>query len=180
MRWWVKHMDEQIHPACSLLTYAIGLRPFFQARPNEQVEALLSRVPDAARRATRRSALEHGIEAPGIPESLQAHVMLLERMEAELGEREWLVGEQYSLADAAVLPYLLRLEHLAMESLFSPHQRPRSAAWYQRMRARPAFASAVTGFLPDAAVAAMRRAGQAQWTAIEPLSRRVPTKSAHL
>lgn len=174
MRCWARYIDEHIHAACGLLTYAIGLRPMLLARPREQVAALIARVPDAARRAARHGALEHGIQAPGIPEAVRAHISLLERMEAALGGREWLVGERISLADAAVLPYVLRLEHLAMDALLSPPRRPRVAAWYQRMKARPAFTQAVTRFLPGAAVEAMRRAGQSQWTALEPLTRGPP------
>jgi glutathione S-transferase len=119
----------------------------------------------------RASVLEHGLEAPGIPEALRAHVTLLARMESTLASHDWLGGARPSLADAAALPYVLRLEHLALDALLSLERRPSVAAWYRRMLARPSFARAVARYLPEAAVGAMRRAGQAQAETLDLLTR---------
>ena len=41
------------------------------------------------------------------------------------------------------LPYVLRLDHLGMAPLLSAPARPRLADWYDRVRARPSFETAV-------------------------------------
>lgn len=173
MRRWTQFIDTHLHPACGLLTYAIGLRPMMLARPREQVQAQLARIPDPTRRATRASVLEHGVEAPGIPEALRVCVTLLDRMESTLAGRDWLAGTHVSLADASVVPYVLRLEQLALGKLVAPEVRPGVAAWLQRMKSRPAFTRAVDGYLPRAAVDAMQRAGETHAATLDELLRRV-------
>ena len=56
----------------------------------------------------------------------------------------WIVGEQFSLADIAVAPYVFRLSALGADQFWSKDRRPNTNAWYQRLSARPAFQTAVS------------------------------------
>ena len=60
-----------------------------------------------------RSVLANGVKAPEFAGALAVFVGTLDRMESELVGRAWLSGERFGLADASLLPYVLRLEHLA-------------------------------------------------------------------
>jgi glutathione S-transferase len=97
-------------------------------------------------------------------------------MEAELADRPWLSGERFGLADASVLPYVLRLEHLAMDPLLAPPARPRVAGWLARMKALPSYATAVAAWAPAAAVEMMRSNGKEVWPDVEPSTRRASEK----
>jgi glutathione S-transferase len=177
MRLWVKQIDEKVHPAAGVLTYAIGARPAALAQPAEAREANLAAIPDAARRAARRSVLEHGVAAPEFAGALGAFLDLVDGMEAALRPGSWLSGERFGLADAAALPYVLRLEHLAMTPLLAPAARPRVADWLARVRARPSFETAIAAWAPAPILALFRKQGEAVWAEVEPLSRR-PRKEA--
>ena len=50
----VKQIDEKVHPAAGVLTYAIGARNATLSQPEEVREANINSIPDAARRALRR------------------------------------------------------------------------------------------------------------------------------
>ena len=170
MRQWTKRVDEGVHAACGVLTYAIGARPMLLRRPPEEVRALIDRIPNEARRAARRSVVEHGVKAPEMAGAVRTYLSLLDAMEAALAQDPWLAGEQFSLAEACVLPYLVRLDHLAMGVLISERRRPGVAKWYARVTARPSFGRAVAAFAPDPVVSAMHRAGEAAWPEVEPLT----------
>ena len=71
--------------------------------------------------------------------------------------------------DAGVLPYVLRLDHLAMTPAIEA--RPRVVDWYARVRALPAYATAVGGWLPEPVLAMFRANGEAVWADVEPLTR---------
>jgi glutathione S-transferase len=71
-----------------------------------------------------------------------------------------------------VLPYVLRLEHLAMDPLLERSARPRLADWLERAKARPSYASAVEAWAAAAAVEMMRTNGKTAWPEVEPLTRR--------
>lgn len=57
---------------------------------------------------------------------------------AASGEPRWLLG-RFSLADVGIAPYMYRLHALGASRFWSESTRPRVAAWYARLSARPAF-----------------------------------------
>ena len=172
MRIWVKQIDEKVHPAAGVLTYAIGARTAALSQPADVREANIAAIPDAARRAARRSVLEHGVKAPEFAGALGSFLDLLDHMETALGLQRWLTQERFGLADAAALPYVLRLDHLAMTPLFSGATRPRVADWLARVKARPSFEVAVAAWAPAPILQLFRTQGEAVWADVEPLTRR--------
>lgn len=160
MRLATKRLDEPLHAACGVLTYAIGVRPTMLARPREEVDALLDAIPDERKRAARRSVVEQGVAAPEVANALEAHAALFDQFEAWLTESEWLAGAHFSLADCALAPYVLRVDHLALGPRFI-EPRPALARWYEAMRARESWETAVLRWLPEAVVSGFRAAGEA-------------------
>ncbi len=170
LRLWTKLIDEKVHPATAVVTFAIGPRSIVLQQPEDVREANLAGIPDPKERAARRSVLEHGVKAPEFAGALRQMVELLDRMEARLAADEWLSGNSCGLADAAALPYVLRLDHLAMSPLLAAPARPRLAAWYERVRARASFTTAVAGWTPEAALGFLRGVGEAVWPDVERLA----------
>lgn len=169
-RLWVKRIDEKVHPAAGVLTYAIGARPAVLSQPAEAREAAIEAIPDADRRAARRSVIEHGVAAPEFAGALGRFLDLLDDMDAALAAGAWLSGERFGLADAAALPYVLRLEHLAITPAIDA--RARVADWLERVKARAGYAKAVGDWLPAPVIALFRKQGEAVWSEVEPLTRR--------
>lgn len=169
---WLKHIDEALHPAAPTVTFAIGPRRALLEQPAEVREANLAGIPDPVARATRRSVLEHGVKAPGFEGAFRVFLGTLDRMEAELAAGPWLSGPRFGLVDASLLPYVLRLEHLAMDPLLAPAARPRLADWLTRVKGLPSYAVAVDAWIVPAAVGMMRAGGEEVWPEVEPLTRR--------
>lgn len=163
VRWWTNLIDERVHTAAPVVTFAVGPRNLLLEQPVAVREANIESIPDPADRATRRSVIEHGVAAPEFAGALRRMIAFLDRAEAALGSSPWLSGDAFGLADAAALPYVLRLDHLAMTPLLSSEARPALARWYERVRARPSFATAVAAWTPDFAVDMLRSNGAAVW-----------------
>jgi glutathione S-transferase len=168
LRLWVKKVDE-LHPSAGVITFAIGPRTMLMSQPEEVREANIAAIPDPTNRAVRRSVLEHGVKAPEFAGALNRFVTLLDAIQTQLPAETWLSGDAFGLADAAVLPYVLRLDHLAMTPLLN--DRPAVADWYARVRARPSFETAVAAWVPQPVLDLFRKNGEAVWPAVEPLSR---------
>jgi glutathione S-transferase len=139
--------------------------------PEDIREANIAAIPDPRARAARRSVIEHGIKAPEFAGALAAMIEMLDRAESTLARQPWLSGNSFGLADAAVIPYALRLDHLAMTPLLTADVRPALADWYARCRARPSFQSAVSKWAPAEVVELMRSQAAAEWPDVEPLTR---------
>jgi glutathione S-transferase len=69
---------------------------------------------------------------------------LLDRLEKTLEGHTWIVGDQLTLADIAIAPYVFRLSALGADQFWSKDRRPRINEWYGRLSARPAFRKAVS------------------------------------
>jgi len=169
---WIKRVDDALHPAAPVVTFALGPRKAILQQPEEVREANLAAIPDSAARAIRRSVLEHGVAAPEFAGALGVFLDTLDAMEAALAGSRWLSGPGFGLADATLFPYVLRLEHLAMDPLLAPDARPRVADWVERVKARPSHATAVEAWAAPAAVEMMRSQGKEAWPEIAPIVRR--------
>jgi glutathione S-transferase len=84
-------------------------------------------------------------------------------MEQTLEHGPWLAGSAFSMADIALAPYVNRLNALAMSGLWTEGRLPRVGAWFERVRARPAFAAAFERWLPEALAVEMRANGERAW-----------------
>jgi len=170
---WLMRLDGALHPAAPIVTFALGPRKALLQQATEVREANLAAIPDPVQRATRRSVLDHGVRAPEFAGALRVFLDTLDRMESELAEGSWLSGAMFGLADASLLPYVLRLEHLGLDPVLAPSARPRVADWLERVRALPSYAVAVDAWIVPAAVEMMRANGKEAWPEVEPLTRRV-------
>lgn len=170
IRLWTKRIDEKVHTAAPVVTFAIGPRNLIRAQPPEVREAAIAKMPDPRQREERRSVIEHGVKAPEFARALGEFLRLFDDMDDALASAPWLSGERFGLADAAAVPYVLRLEHLAMVPFIAA--RPRLADWLARIKARPSWDEAVAKWAPPAVLAMLREQGQAVWADVEPLATR--------
>jgi glutathione S-transferase len=171
-RLWIKRIDTKVHPMAGVITFAIGPRNMILAQPEEVRERNINEIPDPARRAARRSVLEHGVKAPEFQAALESFLDLIDDVDTRLASGEWLSGESFGLADACVLPYVLRLDQLAMSPLLEASVRPNLHDWYTRVQARPSYAPAVSDWLIAPIVDLLRSNGEAVWADVEPMTRR--------
>lgn len=129
-----KLIDEYVHNSCTILTFATAFRPWFAGLTGEQIEARLAKSPSKQRTEYKRDVALNGLDSRYVRDALGHHEKLLKMMDASLQRGNWVAGE-FSLADAAVIPYILRLDLLKLRRMWE--RMARIEAWYQRMRARP-------------------------------------------
>jgi glutathione S-transferase len=134
VRLYNKLIDEYVHNSCTILTFATAFRPWFAGLSGAEIEARLSKSPSKQRTEYKRDVALNGLDSKYARDAVGHHLKLLGMMEQSLAEGPWLAGADFSLADAAVIPYILRLDLLKLDKLFSPQVR----SWYARMRERPA------------------------------------------
>lgn len=130
---WTMLPDTGLHRACAMVTFAIAFRH------QEQSKQLAALGP--AERADREERNRLGLDAPGVAGAVRFHITMLDDMAKQLAKTAWLAGDDFSLGDTAVLPYVIRLEHL-MQSWMWDDGGKRAAVgdWLKRAKARKGFA----------------------------------------
>jgi len=173
MRSWTHLIDHQIHAEAAVVTFALGPRHLVNAQPAEAREAAVASIVDPTARAQRRSVLELGVEAPEFKLAIERFIKMLDEMETRLQHAQWLAGYSPTIADGAVLPYVLRLEHLGLDSIVAAY--PGVTAWLARMKQRPSFANAVGQWIPDEVIAFLKQMTPGDQEAIQQLLHEIET-----
>jgi glutathione S-transferase len=147
VRLYNKLIDEYLHNACTILTFATAFRPNFLKMPREAWLAEINKAPLKHRAAYKRSVIEHGLDSEFVVDALAQHRKLLAWMAASLQNGEFLAGDSFSNADAAVIPYILRLELLQLAGMWDAY--PAVAGWWSRVRARPSVKASIFDRMTD-------------------------------
>lgn len=171
VRIWTKAVDEELHPACSALTYVVSHRHTILRNGVGSYEEFLASA-DADGLAARRQKWEwisKGLEAPGAAEKIRLYDGYLHRMEKALSTGDWLVGDAFSMADVALAPYVNRLAMLECRGIWEGGRLPGVERWFERISRRPSFDDAFVRWMPADLADEMRHNGTASWPDIEAL-----------
>jgi glutathione S-transferase len=171
VRLWTKAVDEELHPACSAITYVVSHRHTILRNGAGSFEDFLKQGSSegAAARRLKWEWIQHGIEAPGAADKIRLYDAYLQKMEHALSDSEWLVENRFSMADLAMTPYVNRLAALSMERLWKNGRLSRVEAWFDRVRSRPTFEPAFVQWMPPELAAEMRSNGVLSWPQIRDL-----------
>jgi len=149
MRIWTKKEDS-IHDAINTMTATMIFRHDLLQKPPADREARFSAMPDPARRIKWRRMLDEGLSSTIVDEALVRFARHFRDMEKALANGPWLLGDEFSLADAGLLSFFYRLEMLQCAGLWRQHF-PAVTQWYERAKQRPSFSKAITSFIPAGA-----------------------------
>ncbi|MFJ4293131.1 glutathione S-transferase family protein [Cupriavidus sp. NPDC089707] len=138
MRNFVRWTDEKLLPHLLVLNWSLALQPVAAQWSDTALAERLARIPTPERREAWLRIARRPYTAEEKGAALDQLLALVPRMEAMLADGDWLLGAQYTLADIAAIPFAARIAELAPQALGAPVV----SAWWQRVQARPAYASA--------------------------------------
>ncbi|MGO4328988.1 glutathione S-transferase family protein [Cupriavidus sp. 2TAF22] len=141
MRNFVRWTDEKSLPNLLILNWSIALQPGAGQWTDAQLQERLARIPTAERREAWIRIARNPYTDEEKAAALHKLLMLVDKMEEMLAGSPWLVGERYSLADIAAVPFIARIDEIAPEALAAATH-PRVHTWWREVRQRPAFAAA--------------------------------------
>jgi glutathione S-transferase len=168
-RMYNKLVDEYVHTSCMTLTFATAFRANLARLSQDQLEAELAKAPSRKRSEIKRDVVARGLDSKFVADALHLHEELLAKMESSLQSAAYLAGDTYSLADIAVIPYILRLDLIRLGKLWE--HRPGVVQWYARLRERPAFKQAILDRMTEADAAPFKSFQPDPWPKIEALLR---------
>ena len=164
---WTKAVDEQLHPLCGELTFAASHRFTVLRLGEEKVKEFLDSTPPESVTLgwhnRKKEIVQHGFEAPGMSKTVKVYESYLQRMEKALSENVWLAGQQFSFADSAMIPYVMRLEMLSMDGIWTNDRLPQVTEWIERCKQRDSFKPAIWDWLPDKLKHDLQGNGKQSW-----------------
>ena len=161
MRLWMKWVDNQLHPSCGAIQWPMVMRPKLMELTEAERLAVIEKVPEKARRERQLRLVQLGLDAPDVASAVATYRSTIQKMERNLSDRPWLLGERFTLADACLAPYFQTLYQFAWTDLFADS--PAVERWYEQCRSRDSYQQAVSNdFAPDT-LAKLQSDGKAAW-----------------
>jgi glutathione S-transferase len=167
VRLYNKLVDEYVHNACTILTFATAFRPRFLKMSRDQWLAEIDKAPLKRRVEYKRSVIEHGLDSEFVRDALFQHQKIIAWMAHDLAHGPYLSGHAFSNADCAVIPYILRLELLKLGELW--RKEPSVAEWWARVRNRPSVQSAIFDRMRETDWAPFRNLTPDPWPKVQSL-----------
>lgn len=162
MRIWGVNTAEY-HDSVNTLTFASFQRRMLLAKTPEELAARWAAMPDKIRVRKTLDLMEHGADSVFVPVAFNRLQRMCAEMEAALGAHDWLLGTDYSLADAMLTAYVFRLHCLGMQPLWESRY-PRVTDWVARVMARPSWQGATAPWLDPAEIARITAIGRDTFT----------------
>ncbi len=144
MRNWIRFIDSQINHLI-VFNWRSTLQKLAEKWTDEELENVLKNVPSRDRKEAWMRVARRPHTAEELDEARNELIKLLDKMEEALSKSEWLVGENYSIADIAAVPFIKRIEEEIAPDEITSERHPKTALWWQKIQARPAFARANIG-----------------------------------
>lgn len=166
MRYWMKHVDVKLHPSCGTLQWPMVMREALMEKPEEERQAILERIPEKPRRERQKRLVKFGLDAPDVADAVQTYRKTILDMEKALSEHAWVVGDQFTLADACLAPYFQTLLQFDWTALYDRNC-PNVTHWFECIQQRSSFQAAVADDFPEALIAELKEKGRAAWDKIE-------------
>jgi glutathione S-transferase len=137
MRALMRFIDEVPAAAVRVPTYNLAFLPRFAAMSEEEFLAFAESKP--LRREFMLAMGRKGFPQKDMDAALDRMRRTYERMEDSIDASggPWLLGKAPTLADISLMPALVRMADLGLDTMWA--DRPKVARWYDDIRAQPAF-----------------------------------------
>jgi glutathione S-transferase len=154
VRLWSKMVDEGLHEGVTEISFSAMFRNKMKNMTQDERE-----IGDPRRRDRFKSTFGQGSDSPFVLYAIAAYEKAFKMLEKTLSDgRDWIFGDQYTLADINLMPYVARLVYLELAEVWIG-DRPHVQAWWERVQELPSFKVGVSDLLTVAELAAMAKHG---------------------
>ncbi len=150
MRLWMDKAETVIRKNINIISYNKRHVPRMAIYSEDEQREILLRFPGKDKQRAMLQRLVHGVSDDDERFAEDRLADLLDDMERALAISPWITGENFSLADIAIAPFIERFEANGLERLIDFSGRPKVGDWWERLQARPSYEAAYAFQNPDA------------------------------
>jgi len=159
MRMWSKFVDEGLFEGIVEISFSAMFRERMKNMPEETRQVRFRNIGDTRRRDRFMSTYELGVQSPYVLHAIDAYERAFKYMEETLAEGgPWLLGEQVTLADINMMPFVARLAYLGLLDVWVA-DRPQIKAWWERVQQWPSFKTGLSNLISETEYAEMATHG---------------------
>ncbi|MEM6625519.1 MAG: glutathione S-transferase family protein [Pseudomonadota bacterium] len=139
MRAWMRYLEEVPTTAIRVPSFNMLFANNLAKIPESDFREMTDRMP--LRKAFYRQLKgEDGFDKSLYEDSLDKLRGTLARADNTLSENDWLVGDQFTIADIVLTPTIVRMDDIGLSDMWA--KLPHFSRWYNDIRERPSFETA--------------------------------------
>jgi len=146
MRYWNKFIDEHVMNFVSMHGWHRMVGVIARGIDTGDFAKLVERIPLHEQREKWKTA-RSGFSEADLANATRKIEVAVDKVEAQLGESEWLAGDSYTLADINFYAHCGMMVERMFPDMAIATRAPRLVAWRDRMTARPGVAASLA--MPD-------------------------------
>ena len=146
MRYWNKFIDEHVMNFVSMHGWHRMVGVIARGIDTGDFARLVERIPLHEQREKWKTA-RSGFSEADLANATRKIEVAVDKVEAQLGESEWLAGDTYTLADINFYAHCGMMVERMFPDMAIATRAPRLVAWRDRMTARPGVAASLA--MPD-------------------------------
>ena len=163
--WLLRCLD--IHAAINTMTFAtVGRQKIIASKTAEEIENSINKMPNPRAASKRRDLINKGLLSQHLTGDFFTLQRMFDDMQNALKSSTWLTGNNYKMADTAIVAYVDRLDRLGMSGLWE-QQFPAISNWLEASKARASYATALDPFVSRTETVNTRRAGENIWPEVK-------------
>jgi len=145
MQEWIKEADESGYEGVASLSFVVVFRAKLMAMSDADLKAYWAGQTVLERTQRQQSCVNDGFESPYAYRAIGSWERSFSKIEKTLADgRSWLLGDQFTLADLNLAPFIARLDGLKMVEPWL-ERRPHARRWWQAIKDRPSYFEAKIG-----------------------------------
>jgi glutathione S-transferase len=141
MRNWIRYADERIGNLI-IFNWKHSIAKVASKWTDAELAEAMKKIPSKERQQAWLRAARQPYTPEEENEARRKLTLMLDKMETALSQHAWLVGDRYSLADIAQVPFVKRMDEEIIPDEMTAAKHPRVFDWWCKLQARPAFAEA--------------------------------------
>ena len=143
MHIWMDRIEHVLHRNINTVSWIKqGRYKRFDGMSEEQLQAVYDAMATEEKRALLKNRLKDGVSEDDMAFAEARVAEVLDEMEIALQAHPWLCGENLSLADISVAPFIERFESNGLDALVDWTARPGVGDWWARVQALESFKTA--------------------------------------
>jgi len=145
MQEFVKDADEAGYQGVASLSFTAIFRHKLMAMSETERNSYWAGQTDIERTQRQQSSVFEGLDSPYALRAIASWERIFGNIENALVDgRHWLMGDQFTLAEINLAPFVARLDGLRMLPVWLD-ERPRTRAWWSALKTRPSYVAARVG-----------------------------------
>jgi glutathione S-transferase len=139
---WSKYIDYNLSSSLATLGCRKYLAPMLESRDQGELKSAIDSIPVAERKPGWQMAADDAYGEDQIGHAERKTKLAVERMEGILADADWLVGDNYSIADIDTYAMIVSLQDVA-SGIVNRDAAPNTFEWLDRIADRPSVKAAM-------------------------------------